>query len=283
MEEISFIPNKRLVESNNGNYQEPCFASFLRGLGCCFGFLCIPFSCGGCCYPYKSVNRGSKGVVQEFGSVRRTVGDGLHYVNPMTETLTRLDMRIQVMNLGGQHVMTQDKLSITIHSVIYYQVTDINNALFKIDDVKLSIVELAYATLRNVIGNSTLETCLSQREKLAGHIKEIVQNWGVSIISIQIKDIVVPTNIISALSSAVTAEREAQAKIITAEADVRAAELMRRAADVLNTPAAMQIRSLEVIDRLAHSQNAKLILLPSDLNLQSTLRNNLVTHTIAGE
>lgn len=211
----------------------------------------------------------------------------MHYVNPFTENLTTVDMRIQVMNLGGQHVMTQDKLSITIDSVVYYQVTDVNNSLFKIDDVKLSIVQLAHATLRNVIGNSTLEACLSQREKLAESIKAIVdenvQNWGVRIISIQIKDIDVPKNIITALSSTVTAEREAQAKIITAEADVRAAELMRMAADVLNTPAAMQIRSLEVIDRLAHSQNSKIILLPSDLNLQASLRSNMATHLAASE
>ena len=111
-------------------------------------------------------------------------------------------------------------------------------------------------------------------------VDESVKNWGVHIISLQIKDIKIPINIMTSLSSAVTAERDAQAKIITAKANVEAAQLMRQAADILDTPAAMQTRSLEVIDRLAHSQNAKVIILPSDLNLNANIRSNVVLNDI---
>lgn len=101
---------------------------------------------------------------------------------------------------------------------------------------------------------------------------------GVTISSIQIKDIVVPPNIITALSSAVIAERESWAKIITAEADVEVAELTRKTADILSTPAAMQIRSLEVIDRLAQNPNTKVVILPSDLSLQANFVAREVTN-----
>ena len=263
------------------DYQEPCFASFMRGLGCCFGYSCL--SLGGlCCYPYKTVDRGSKAVIQEFGRLKRTVGEGLHYVNPITEKLTDMSQKIQVIDLQRQNVMTSDKLSINIDSVVYYQVTNIEDAIFKVQNITASIIELSYTTLRNVIGKASLEQCLSQREQIAKNIKEIVdenvKNWGVQIISIQIKDIQIPANIMTSLSSAVTAERDAEAKIITAKANVAAAKLMREASDILNTDAAMQIRALEVIDKLAHSQNTKVVILPADLSLQSTIRKNLATN-----
>jgi len=270
-------------EEDNDVYDEPCFAGFMRNLGCCFGYAFLPL-CGLCCYPYKTVDKGSRAVIQEFGRLKREVGEGLHYVNPITEKLTEVSQKIQVIDLERQNVMTADKLSIDIDSVVYYQITTVADAIFKVQNVVASIIELSYTTLRNVIGKSTLEQCLSKREQIAKDIKEIidesVHNWGVQIISLQIKDIKIPVNIMTSLSSAVTAERDAEAKIITARANVEAAQLMRQASDILDTPAAMQVRSLEVIDRLIHSQNAKVIILPSDLNLSSNIKGNLVSNEI---
>ena len=263
------------------NYVEPMYVPFLRSLGACFGYMCLPF-CGCCCYPYKSVEMGSRAIIQEYGRVNREVGEGLHYVNPITETLTSINMKVQVIDLSRQNVMTMDKVQINIDSIVYFQIINPYDALFKIENIRHSIVELSYITLRTVIGKSTLDACLGQREKLANDIKEIVDenvhDWGIKIISLQIKDIDVPKDIITSLSSAVTAEREAKAKIITAKADVEAAKLMRDAADILSTPAAMQIRSLEVIDRLGHSSNAKIIFLPSDLSLTNSIASNLAVH-----
>lgn len=283
MEEIKILDTKysnySSINNDENDYVEPVFASILRFCGCCLGYMCLVCCCG--CYPYKYVDKGSRGIIQEFGKVKRQVGDGIHYVNPITEKLTDVNMKIQVIDLERQNVMTSDKLSINIDSVVYYQIINADDALFKINDIKQSIIELSYTTLRNVIGVSTLETCLGQRGKIAQQIKEIVDenvnNWGAKIISIQIKDIIIPENITSSLSSTVIAEREAEAKIIIAKADVKAAELMREAADILSTPASMQIRSLEVIDRLAHSNNTKIIILPSDLNLQSNIKSNLMS------
>ena len=221
----------------------------------------------------ETVNKGCRGVVQEFGVLKREVSEGLHYINPVTEIMSTVNMKVQVIDLDKQNVMTSDKLSITIDSVVFYKITNVDDACFKIQNVVHSVTELSYATLRNVIGNTTLETCLGKRDELAQLIKQIIdeniKNWGIKIISIQIKDIIVPRDITLSLSSAITAEREAKAKIITAKADVEAAQLMRDAADILSTDAAMQIRALEVIDKLAHSANTKIVFLPSDLSLQS--------------
>ena len=253
------------------------------GCGACFGYCCLPL-CGCCCYPYKSVEMGSRAIIQEYGRVNREVGEGLHYVNPITETLTSVNMKVQVIDLDRQNVMTMDKVQINIDSIVYFQIINPYDALFKIENIRHSIIELSYITLRTVIGKSTLDVCLGQREELANAIKEIVDenvhNWGIKILSLQIKDIDVPRDIITSLSSAVTAEREAKAKIITAKADVQAATLMREAADILATPAAMQIRSLEVIDRLGHSSNSKIIFLPSDLSLTNGIISNMAVQEV---
>lgn len=255
----------------------------MRSIGNCFGYGCL-FLGGCCCYPYNSVEVGTKGIVQEYGRVIREVDEGMHYVNPLTEQLRYVNMKVQVIDLGKQNVMTSDKLSITIDSVVYYKITNPYDALYKIDDIRHAIIELSHSTLRNVIGHHTMEICLSQREKIAESIKKIVDesvhNWEVSIMSIQIKDMTIPHDIITSLSSTVIAEREAMAKIITAKADVEAAELMRQAEDILSTPAAIQIRSLEVIDRLAHNGNSKIILLPSDLKLHNIGSNLVVQEMI---
>ncbi|BCS83434.1 stomatin family protein/prohibitin-family membrane protease subunit ybbk [Cotonvirus japonicus] len=272
---ISPINHDMIRDSpNDAEYHEPVFASVLRSIGCFFGYACMPtYGMCGQCYPYKSINKGSKGVIQEFGRFKREIPDGMHYVNPVTEKISEIDMKIKVIDLGKKNVMTSDKLSIQIDSAVYYKIIDVQNALFKIDNVVHAIIELSYATLRNVIGNSTLETCLSKRDTIAELIKTIVKEnidgWGIEIISIQITDIIVPHDIITSLSSTVVAEREAKAKIIIAKGNVESAILMREAADILNSQAAMQVRSLEVIDKIANSANTKIIFLPSDLDLRA--------------
>lgn len=276
-EKIYLVSKDEVIDSKStNNYKESCFATFLRALGCCFGFACIP-----CCYPFKNVNEGSQAVVQRFGKLDRVLKPGFHYVNPLTEDFTSLSMKIQTIDLEKQNVITSDKFSINIDGIVTYQVTNISDALFQIENFEHSIIELAHTTLRNVIGNSTLETCLSKRDRLAVSIKEIVDetvhNWGIKIDSIQIKDIRVPENTAIALSSAVIAERVAQGKIITAEADVKAAKLMRETADILSTPAALQMKCFEIINNMSQNPNTKVMIIPTDLNLHTNMLPNLVT------
>jgi len=277
------IPTKPKLNTNtvckDNTYEEPWFASIMRCIGCCFGYTaiacCFGGCCGSCCYPYQTIQQGNKGVIQEFGRVKRQVDSGLHYVNPMTEQLSQVNMRQMVINLDKQHIMTADNLSVTIDSVVYYQVTDIETVLFKINNLDLSIIEMSYATLRNVVGKFPLQQCLSERAKLATQIKNIIEEnvagWGIQIQSLQIKDITVPQNITQALSATAVAERESQAKLINARADVTAAKMLREAADILNTDGAMQIRHLEVLSKIAHSPNTKILMMPTD-SMQATTK-----------
>ncbi len=247
---------------------EPCFGSLLGCLGRFFGCFCTSICCGCCCYPYKTIPLGSKGVIQRFGRLKNIVDDGLYYVNPVTETMASVDMRTQCLLLSSQTVMTKDNLSLKIDGDVYYKITSVSKSLFSISKVEKAIYERSHAALRNVFGKHELQQCLENREQIAMEIqKDIgiqVENWGIMIETIQIKDIIVPEQIEKLLASAATAEREGRAKIISAQADVEAAKLMRAASDILNTPAAMQIRYLETMYKMSDNDNSKVIFMPSD-------------------
>lgn len=257
----------------NPPYNEPFWAGFKESIGTCLGYCCFlppPLgTCGCCCNPYQVVDQGSRGIVQRYGRATRVLEPGMHYVNPISEEMISVDIKTHVKELANQEVITKDNLPVTIDGDIYYRRVDVTRSCFSIYDLEYAMDQLGHSTLRNVFGRSTLQECLDHREDLARNIQQIVgeqtKAWGVVVESIQIRDIKIPKHIQEMLASAATAAREADAKLITARADVSAAKLMREAADCLNTDAAMQIRLLEVYSKLALSENAKLIFMPSEM------------------
>ncbi len=122
-------------------------------IGCCFGYTAGVTCCCCCCYPYKSVDKGSRAVIQEFGRVKRQVSEGMHYVNPLTEKITSVNLKVQVIDLGHQTLITCDQLSFKCHSVVYYKITNIDKALFEVDNIHQSIIQLSYTSLRDIVGN----------------------------------------------------------------------------------------------------------------------------------
>jgi len=263
-----------LIETQNQQSlqaNEPCYGLFADCIGQFFGCFCCVLSCGCCCNPYKTVNRGTKGVVTRFGSIKDIKPDGLHYVNPISEKMVFVDMMLHARKLSSQSILTKDNLPIQIDGCVYYKVIDnkqdIIQAQFGVYDVKMAVDELAHSTLRLVFGQHTLQECLEKRKDFAKEMVSIIGNqakgWGIYIQDIQIIDILIPKHIQDLLASGATAQREAEAQIIMARASVQSAQLMREAADQLATPAAMQIRMLETYKVLAESDNAKIIFMPT--------------------
>jgi regulator of protease activity HflC (stomatin/prohibitin superfamily) len=236
--------------------------------------------CGCCCNPYKTVEAGNQGVITSFGRVKEVVEPGMVYVNPLSEKLVAVNVKNQVKSLSSQEVMTLDQLPVTIEGDVFYKKIDAVRATYGVQNVEYSIDQLAMNSLRNVFGRYTLQDCLANRSQIADETLELAKSFsqeiGVQISSIQIKDIRLPQHIRNMLASTATAEREGQATLITAEANVKAAEMMRRAADMLNSEGAMQIRGLEVIERLASSSNSKLVFIPTNFGVTpgSTGNNN---------
>lgn len=171
------------------------------------------------------------------------------------------------MDLERQQMMTLDNISLDVDIVLRYKIIDPFKAMFELAKLQTTIIQYAYTTMRSLIGTHHWQDVLAHKDEMAKKIAHaVMQNtvsWGVQIDAIDIKDVRLPRALESTLSAAAVAERTAAAKLISARADVQAAELMRQASDALNTPAAMQIRYLDNITKLATSQNAKIVFIPT--------------------
>lgn len=261
---------RRLLDSpaNPDAYVTPCWGNFMECIGNCFGFSCLFCFCGCCCNPYQTVGAGHKGVVVRYGRIRQELDPGMHYVNPITENLYTPNMMTHVHKLDSQEVMTADNVPLTIDGDVFWRRTDAVKALFSVTHLVECIDQISHAALRDSFGHFKLSDCMSHRDEVAAQIKSYVgtqvEGWGIVIEGVRVRDIKVPRHIMDGLTSTATAEREGQALIIKARANVEAAKLMHAAAEQLNTPAAMHLRALEVYERLALAEGSKLVFLPAD-------------------
>jgi regulator of protease activity HflC (stomatin/prohibitin superfamily) len=161
--------------------------------------------------------------------------------------------------------------------VIYFQICNPYRAAFGITDLRQALIERAQTTLRHVVGARAVQSVVTEREAIAFEIAEIVgdiaDKWGVAIEGILIKDIIFSPEVSASLSSAAQQKRIGESKVIAARAEVDAARLMRQAADILASPAAMQIRQLEALQQMAKSANSKVVFVP--MQLQSDVGSQL--------
>ncbi|KAJ3568826.1 hypothetical protein NP233_g5457 [Leucocoprinus birnbaumii] len=244
------------------------YGSLLQGLGSVLGlFGAVP--CCPCPNPFREVHQGSVGLVSRFGQFYKSVDPGLVQVNVCTESLKVVDVKIQISPIGRQMVITRDNVNVEIDSVIYFQITNPYRAAFGITDLRQALIERAQTTLRHVVGARAVQSVVTEREAIAYEIAEIVgdvaDKWGVSIEGILIKDIIFSAEVSASLSSAAQQKRIGESKVIAARAEVDAARLMRQAADILASPAAMQIRQLEALQQMAKSSGSKVIFVPMQL------------------
>ncbi|CAL1700095.1 unnamed protein product [Somion occarium] len=251
-----------------GEVTHGVYGSLLQVLGSCVGFLgAVP--CCPCPNPFRNVQQGSVGLVSRFGQFYKSVDPGLVQVNVCTESLRVVDVKIQISPIGRQKVITRDNVDVDIDSVIYFQITNPYRAAFGISDLRQALIERAQTTLRHVVGARAVQSVVTEREAIAFEIAEIVgdvaDKWGVAIEGILIKDIIFSPEVSASLSSAAQQKRIGESKVIAARAEVDAARLMRQAADILASPAAMQIRQLEALQTMAKTANSKVVFVPMQL------------------
>ncbi|KAG8875348.1 hypothetical protein FRB97_005186, partial [Tulasnella sp. 331] len=199
----------------------------------------------------------------------KAVDPGLVNVNICSESLRIVDVKIQIITIGKQTVITRDNVNVEIDSVIYFQITNPYRAAFGISDLRQALTERAQTTLRHVVGARAVQSVVTERDAIALEIEEIVADvadkWGVAIEGILIKDITFSADVAASLSSAAQQKRIGESKVIAARAEVDAARLMRTAADILSSPAAMQIRQLEALQAMAKTASSKVVFVPMQL------------------
>lgn len=179
-----------------------------------------------CCpNPYKNVSQGNVGLVTKFGKFYKAVDPGLVKINPLSERLIQVDVKIQIVEVPKQVCMTKDNVNLHLTSVIYYHIVSPHKAAFGITNVRQALIERTQTTLRHVVGARVLQDVIERREEIAQSIGEIIEDvaagWGVQVESMLIKDIVFSQELQESLSMAAQSKRIGESKIIAAKAEVR--------------------------------------------------------------
>ncbi|TID22428.1 gb [Venturia nashicola] len=243
------------------------YGGMINSLGSIIGSCGAVPCCIVCPNPYRPVEQGNVGLVTRFGRFARAVDPGLVKVNPLSEKLIQIDVKIQIVEVPRQVCMTKDNVSLFLTSVIYYRITSPHKAAFGISNIRQALIERTQTTLRHVVGSRILQDIIERREEIAQDIRTIVEDvakhWGVEVESMLIKDMIFSEDLQDSLSMAAQAKRTGEAKVIAARAEVESAKLMRQAADILSSAPAMQIRYLEAMQQMAKSANSKVIFLPA--------------------
>jgi len=264
--------------------QHGWYGNMINTLGSCIGTLGAIPCCIVCPNPYKPVAQGNVGLITKFGRFARAVDPGLVKINPLSEALIQVDVKIQIVEVPKQVCMTKDNVNIHITSVIYYHITAPHKAAFGISNIRQALIERTQTTLRHVIGARVLQDVIERREEIAQSIKDIIDDtalgWGCEVESMLVKDIIFSQELQDSLSMAAQSKRTGEAKVITARAEVESAKLMRQAADILCSAPAMQIRYLEAMQAMAKTANSKVIFLPAQ---NQTVQQQLAVADMHGE
>ncbi len=219
----------------------------------------------------KVLREYERGVIFRLGRVlSKPKGPGLIFVFPPIDRMVRVSLRIVVMDIPPQDVITKDNVTVKVNAVVYFRVIDPQNAILEVQDFLFATSQLAQTTLRSVLGEVELDELLSEREKLNLQLQEIIDKhsdpWGIKVQLVEMKHVDLPENMIRAIAKQAEAEREKRAKIIHADGEYAASEKLTKAAEIISTnPQALQLRFLGTLTDIAAEKNSTIIFpLPID-------------------
>lgn len=213
----------------------------------------------------RIVNQYERGVVFRLGKVRPQVKEpGLRVIIPIVDIMRKVSMRIVTLPVDSQKIITSDNVSIDVAAVAYYRVIDPTRSIVEIENVISATYQIAQTTIRNVIGQSSLDEVLSQTTAINEKIKAILEanttKWGIDVSTVELKDIQLPTTMQRAMAKQAEAEREKRAKVIAAEGEQLSAAKLGEAADIIAAhPIALQLRNLQVLTDIAQEKNSTII------------------------
>ena len=213
----------------------------------------------------RLVNQYERGVVFRLGRVREHVKEpGLRLIIPIVDVMRKVSLRIVTLPIESQKIITKDNVSIDVAAVAYYQVQDPIKSIVEIENVVSATYQIAQTTVRNVVGQSSLDEVLSEtvaiNEKIKSILETSTEKWGIFVSTVEVKDIQLPDTMQRAMAKQAEAEREKRAKIIAAEGEALSAKKLGEAADVISAhPIALQLRNLQVLNEIAAEKNSTIV------------------------
>jgi regulator of protease activity HflC (stomatin/prohibitin superfamily) len=203
----------------------------------------------------RVINQYEKGVILSLGKYTGTYSPGLRWYLTIIQKMIRVDMRIMTVDIPRQEAITKDNVPVGINAVLYFRVTKAEDAILEIVNFKYATSQYALAAMRDIVGGVDLDELLTARDKIAEEIKKVVDletdPWGIDVTAIKMQDIEVPAMMKRAMAAQAETEREKRAIIIKAEGELKAAENLQKAAQVLGkAPGGLSLRTLGTIDKL---------------------------------
>src|SRR5512138_3306849 len=220
-----------------------------------------------------------RGVIFFLGRLVGVRGPGLVIIIPGLEKAVRVSLRLVVMDVPPQDVITRDNVSVKVNAVVYFRVMEPDRAVVAVEDYYYATSQLAQTTLRSVLGQVELDDLLSEREKINHQLQEILDKntdpWGIKVANVEIKHVDLPTEMQRAMAKQAEAERERRAKVIAAEGEFQAAAKLGEAANIISAnPGALQLRYLQTLREIATENNSTTIF-PVPIDLLGALTSSL--------
>lgn len=208
----------------------------------------------------RQINQYEKGVKFTFGKFSSVMEPGWRLVWPVIQTYQKVDVRVKAVDVPDQNAITRDNVSVKVNAVIYYKVSDAPKSVIEVEDFRYAISQYAQTTMRNIVGEVTLDELLSSRDKIADRIREIVDKetdaWGLKVNNVELKDVSLPAEMERTIGKQAEAEREKRAVIINSEGELAASENIAKAAQMLAaTPGALHLRTLQSINDMSSDQS----------------------------
>jgi len=213
----------------------------------------------------RIINQYERGVVFRLGRVRGAVKEpGLCVIIPIVDQMRKVSLRIVTLPIESQKIITKDNVSIDVSAVAYYKVIDPIKAIVEIENVVSATYQIAQTTVRNIVGQSSLDDVLSEtvaiNEKIKVILEAATEKWGIYVSTVEVKDIQLPDSMQRAMAKQAEAEREKRAKVIAAEGEQLSAAKLGEAADIISAhPIALQLRNLQVLSDIAVEKNSTII------------------------
>src|SRR5580704_6752751 len=221
-----------------------------------------------------------RGVIFRLGRYRTIKGPGLYWIIPLIEWQRKIDLRITTAAVEEQETITKDNVPIKVNAVVWYRIVDPRSSVLEVKNIDTAVIQVALTTLRNGIGQHSLDEVLKEQETVAKVIEKkidaVTEPWGVKVERVEMKNVEIPQSMQRVMAQEAEALREKRARLIKAQAEFEAAEQLRNAAEIImQNPAGLELRRMQMITEVGAEQNTMtIIMMPSEfVTMAKTLVN----------
>src|SRR5579862_178557 len=211
-----------------------------------------------------------RGVVFRLGRYQATKGPGLYWIIPLIEWQRKIDLRINTAAVEEQETITKDNVPIKVNAVVWYRIVNPMSAVLEVKSIDTAVIQVALTTLRNGIGQHSLDEVLKEQETVAGVMQEkidaVTEPWGVKVERVEMKNVEIPQSMQRVMAQEAEALREKRARLIKAQAEFEAAEQLRKASEIImQSPAGLELRRMQMLTEVGAEQNTMtIIMMPSE-------------------